>query len=561
VTLLTPEQSAHGQATAADAQANRNWTANLAAIERTQPRVSQAIHDLRSDLTWLFARDGSLHAMDPATGQWFAGCSVPLLAGRAVLKSLEPAGNVASCFLAPAHAGLLRAARERIGHDPALLAIVPDLRTLGMILACHDFSIEIASHHLWFISGESWAAEMLRLFQEITGLPTPGRFIRTKLIADDVADAMIAESQNVFSAVLAERTRAMQSIRTSGATRNESRVLLIGGSTFRLWDDAAAVLADALTTPAAEAGLIVAPFDSDDPASSSPLALAMAAAECGRVVAANVSRADAVNLVAMETPWITWVTRTPIPPFAAAGPRDQLLVTDKIWRRLAIDAGWPSSRVTIGAWPAVALPSVAIRQPTLALIADTKRIEIPESLQELSSHRVLWENIAAELHDHPLAVDDANEYLDRRAARLDIAPDTLDRRRFLEGLILPAYQQGCARAMIHAGLPLRLHGLGWEEVDDLRAPSAGPVRSRAALLGAVAASVALVDPWPARHSHLIDTLGRTVISRCKGGIDGMIRDAKRALTGVIAPPTTPASPDLAQELLRVIAESRTPRTA
>jgi len=490
--------------------------------------------------------------MDPASGQWFAGCSVPLLAGRAVLKSLEPAGNVASCFLAPAHAGLLRAARERIGDDAALLAIVPDAMTLRVILACQDFSADIASHHLWFICGQSWPAEMRQLFEAQPGLPTPGRFIRTKLIADDVADAMIAESQNVFSSVQADRTRAMQAIQARTNRRNETRALLIAGAKFRLWDDAGEVLADAIAPHAAAAGFIVDRFDSDDPASSSPLALALAAAACGSVVATNVGRADALNLVASETPWITWVTRTPIPPFASAGPRDRLLVTDETWQHLAMAAGWPASRIAIGTWPAVTLPSVAIRQPTLAMIVDTRPIEIPHAIEDLSSHRVLWENIESELHDHPLSVEDANGYLDRRAARLEIAPEAIDRRRFLEDLVLPAYQQGCARAMIRAGLPLRLHGFGWDAVDGLRAHSAGPVRSRPALLAAVAASAALINPWPARHSHLIDTLGRPVISRAKGGMDAMLRDAKRALGSVMPTVTSASSADVAQSLIRVL---------
>src|SRR5439155_18022135 len=108
-------------------------------------------------------------------------------------------------------------------------------------------------------------------------------------------------------------------------------------------DDAAAVLAAELTPCAADAGTTIERFDSDDPASSSPLALATAAARCGSVVAANVSRADAANLVAPETPWITWVTRPIIPPFVVAGPRDGIVVADPEWQPLAIASGWPAA--------------------------------------------------------------------------------------------------------------------------------------------------------------------------------------------------------------------------
>lgn len=550
MTLLTPI-AVNRATTAAESHAAANTTANLAALGITQPVLADALCDLPAPpLTWLFARDGSLHAMHP-DGQWFAGCSIPLLAGRAVLKGLE-SDKLTSCYLAPAHAGLLRAARERMGDEPALLAIVPDLSTLGVMLACHDFADQIASHHLWFAAGEDWPAVMQALFDERPGLPTPARFIRTRLVADNVLDPMITEAQRVFSTVLADRTRHLEALRAAAAPIDESRVLLIAGSRFRLWDDAPAVLADQLAPVAAGAGLSMNRFDIDDPATSSPPALASAASGCGVVVAANVARADAAGLVAGGTMWITWVTRPVIPPFESAGARDALVLADPDWSRFATAAGWPIDRVTVAGWPAEQLPPAETAERTLAIVADTRPIEIPPSVEDFSSHRVLWANIDAELRDHPLAVDDPLGYLHDRAARMGIAPDALDRRRFIDDLIVPAYEQGCARLLIAAGLPVSLHGSGWNRIDEFTARAQGPVPTRRSLHTIAANSAALVYVWPARHAHAIEALGCPIVHYRGRHPESFIREAKTALrvAPVLAP--KPPSNSLAATILHLM---------
>jgi hypothetical protein len=525
VSLLTPTAISCAPSSA-ELEARRNFDANVAALRRTQPALAETIQSVMFD-QWVFARDGSLHAFDATTQRWFANCSVPLLAGRAVLATLEP-GSMVSCFLAPAHAGLLRAARERAGDDAAILAIIPELTTLRVILSCHDFSGEIASHHLWFAAGAAWAAELGHIFAENPGLPTPARFIRTKLIDGDLADAMIRDAQQVFSDLLADRARAVESIRvgSSPSSADPNRLLVIAGSRFRLWDDAGEVLVEALTSYGL-AGATIERFDIDDPATSSPLALATAAARCGRgVAAANVGRADAPNLVPIAMPWVTWVTRPLTPAFTAAGPRDALVVADPAWKATALSAGWPAERVDVAGWPSAKLPNTPAARPSLALIADTQQIAIPGQVEDLSSHRLLWENIEAEIHDDPLIVEDPYTYLDNRAERMNIAPEGLDRRTFIEKLVQPAYEQGIARMLLRqpcANISLRVFGRGWGELDEFKAIDGGSLLTRKALLAAVAAAGAVVYPWPVRHAHAMDSFGRVVVHRPHRSTEALLR--------------------------------------
>ncbi len=137
-------------------------------------------------------RGGAAPGRRPATGacgrrdgdgRWAAGCSVPLLAGRALLRSLsvEPGGH---CLLAPAHAGLVVAARERLGPDPVLFVVQPDLDLLPADPGGDDFSADLAAGRLWFAAGDGWAAEFRRAFDAHPGLAVPARFVQTRLTPD-----------------------------------------------------------------------------------------------------------------------------------------------------------------------------------------------------------------------------------------------------------------------------------------------------------------------------------------------------------------------------------------
>jgi hypothetical protein len=120
-----------------------------------QPAMATVLDAVVPNVAWAIARDGSLWARDGA-GAWLGGCSVPLLAGRALLRSLpvEPGGH---CLLSPAHAGLVAAARERVGPVAALFVIQPDLALCRAILSADDIADDIAAGRAWFFAGDRWA--------------------------------------------------------------------------------------------------------------------------------------------------------------------------------------------------------------------------------------------------------------------------------------------------------------------------------------------------------------------------------------------------------------------
>lgn len=530
--------------------AEGNWGANAEALaRRSDPVLDVVLKSACDDLAWVFARDGCLTAFEPGE-RWLAGCSVPLLAARAMLKPLDGSAGVA-CFLAPAHAAQVRIVLERVQPTHAVICIVPDARALGAMLRCDDFSADIARGRLWLAAGGGWADSLALLLAENPGLPTPTRFVRMPDADAATIDTLISQAQQVFAEQNARRTTTIASLRDNWiptkSANGKPRVAVLARSTFRLWDDAG----DALWSAMAQASgssptATVTRFDPDEPAGSSPLALATAAAGADMVVAADGSRADAPRLVPPGLPWITWVTTPRIPPFASAGPNDRLLVADPAWEEDAARAGWPAGRVALAGWPRLdgndavdvspKLTSEAASGAGLALIADTFPLDVPEALAEFSSHGLLWERIRHDVTRDPFAVPaDAAGYIRAHARAAGIDADTLDLALFADRLVVPAYQQALAEAVIAAGLPLRLHGSGWSDLPRFAPYAAGPVTSRAALGEAARSARALIHAWPHRGARQQDALGCPVVRRTGTRKESFLRDARVALRGTLPP--------------------------
>lgn len=526
-----------GSGAAADEAAARNWRRNREALQPSGAARECGSPGGIAGVEWLFGRDGALTALLPGE-RWWAGCSVPRAAARFMLKTMEAGGNVA-CFLSPMHAAQLREALDRLEKRQAIVAIVPDAATLWVILHCEDFSADIADHRLWFACGNDWEGELAKLFAENPGLPTPAQFIRPILADAAPADRLISPAQRAFAAETSRRAERIGELLATARPRAEVRRLcLIAPTHFRLWDLAPDVLAEVLHG-AAGSGVEVRRFDADDPASASPLALAAAVAECNAVVAANLSRADAPGLAPHDLPWITWITSSRMPAASSAGPRDQLLLADADWRSAVREAGWDASRVRVASWPARAVcdPPATAR---LVLLADTETLEPPKKVEDFSSHKLLWEMIEQELTRDPFSLGgDVDGFLRSRMDRLRIPETGFDRGLFIDCLIVPAYQQGLAALLVREGIPLRIHGKGWDGMDCVADAAAGPVSSAGEFEAAIANSSALVHACPSRQAHPIDAIGRPVVRAFGLRRENFIREARRPSSPADAPVATP----------------------
>ncbi len=496
--------------TIASRRASQNIASNVRALCGSQPVLGDALDSIEPDVEWVLGRDASLTARDRA-GRWVSGCSLPRRAAREMLKKLDVSGAVA-CFLAPTHAAQVAVALETMRPEQAVVALVPDLHDLALMLRCEDFAVHVASHRLWFVAGDSWAGQFASLYDEQTGLATPAQFIRVPVTSDEVIEPLVAEAQRTISEIAARRAAAAQALRARPWTKPPvARLCVVAPSRFRLWND----VGHALVCAAREGGFEWTHYDADDPARSSPLALAEAARACSAILTANTARCDLPGLLPAEMPWITWVTGPRIPSVTSAGVHDRLLVADPEAAHAARTNGWPSERVHVATWPPVATEPI-FASGELAIVADTESLDAPPDLNGYSSHTLLWDAIRDELLAEPCAVgDDVPRYLASRMRKLDVADDGFPRATFVNRLILPAHQHGLARALIRSKVNLELWGEGWQRIDEFAAHARGPVESRGQLASILSSARALVHVWPVRHAHPVEFTGRPVL-RARG---------------------------------------------
>jgi hypothetical protein len=534
--------------TAASTRAARNWTANLRGLANLHPALAEPLQSLSVQGEWVLARDGSLTLRDEH-GAWLADCSVPSLAAAAMLKSFDPRGTVA-CFLAPGHAAEIRAVLDRLSPQQAVLVLAPDLGRLRVQLACEDFSADLTARRLFFAAGESWATELLAIFEAHPGLPTPQQFIKLPTLAAEIGEPLVAEAQHVFAAVLASRADQIRESqrRVRLDSRPARRIGQVAGSRFQLWNDTGAALAEALrpvcglkdaaasihlhAARLAPATVVhVVTLDPDIPVEAGPLAAARFCEDIDVLVMPDAARCDQPDLLPRELPWVTWVTRGRIPLAAAAGPNDALLLADASWKPDAISAGWNAARIGVATFTAPAgEPTDGDVFEGWTAIADTLPIVMPKSLEEYSSHRLLWETIAAELQRDPMAIGhDTHAYLQRHAHRAGVDESTLDARLFGEMLIQPAYQQGLIRALKQAGVPVRAFGRGWDEIDEFQSLATGAITSRQQLGQVLATSRKLLHLWPTDRPHPIAATGLPVLTPSQPRLDVFVRQAQQPL--------------------------------
>lgn len=294
---------------------------------------------------------------------------------------------------------------------------------------------------------------------------------------------------------------------------------------FRLWEGAAGVLAGVAESAFAP----LRRYDPHIPTSASPLGLALAAGEAEVLLMADKARSDLPGLLPAGIRCVTWCTTGVIAAAPGEAVQDRLLLADAAWFAGALRAGWRQEQIAVASWPIVRSESPA--GTGLAIIADTVAVE-GEPQMELSSHRLLWQAIAADLRKDPLVLGgDAVRYIHEQRERMNIDAAGFDLTRFLGALVIPAYQQSLARVLLEAGVAVRLHGAGWEDIAEFRPHAAGPVRSRDALYAAAAGARALVHVWPERGAHEIDSLGRPVVRPPGRRRESFVREAKAALAG------------------------------
>jgi len=530
--------------TAASQAAERYLHQNRAALSETQPLLAPG--DVEPDGDWTFGRDGYLTRRDHQQ-RWLTGCSLPLRAAQEVLRKLDCNGPVA-CFLAPAHAAQLRIALQSLAPEQAIIAIVPEAADLPIFFSCDDFSRDLRAHRLWMVAGESWQSDLHRLLLEQPGLAIPTQYIRLPATAQEVNDALIAHAQPIFSQVTSHRAAAIGNMQSSADIGDRRELCAALPTRFRLWNDLPCAVGRCIDAGGSQWMTV----DLDDPAASAPMNIAQKAHDCGALLTIDTMRADSPGILHPDLPWISLLTLPRVAPFSSSGRRDCLLVTEEKIRAAAIAAGWPEEKLWLCDFPPSHPPDDRIPE-AFAIIENTAPLHAPQDLAEFSSHLVLWRTIAAALSADPFALGaDVLKYLEQQARQLDIAPENLDRVRFVRDLILPAYAQGIARALLRAKLPIKLFGKGWDRIDELAEHAAGAIATRTEFDAVISQPLALVHVWPWSGRHPVDAQGKRVLRAGNGPLPQFLSTARKLLTHrhkATGGAAAPISPEIIKNVL------------
>jgi len=524
--------SALSSSTIAARRARVNIANNLPALAATTQEI--ALPELCNIAEFLIGRDGSLTAKD-TSNQWISSSSLPFRVAQEILLKLEIT-VVAGCMVAPTHAAQIRAALEKLPAHQAIIAIIPSLDDVTQLLHCEDFSHEIARHRLWFAAGDNWKNALAELFQNQPGLPTPTQFIRLPLVAAEISDAVIAEAQPVFAEIHRTRHEGARAIAWRPARGAKRTIAVVAPSHFRLWNDKGDALRRLFDGTESQ-DIAIVHVDPDDPASACPLDLPRRLSRCDAIVTADIARADLPSLLSSDMPWITWLTTARVPLVASAGLHDHLLLANPT---VALQEGWPSHRVHRATWPTMVAAFSGERPQALAIVADTFSLDTPEDLNQFSSHRVLWDTLKAEISNNPFVVGtDPQAYLLNRLKQVGFAVDNFPVVRFLSQLVYPAVAQSIAAMLIHAKLPLKLYGGGWDDIATLASHSAGPVSNRKQFEAVIQQPIAVVDVWPGIAAHPVRSVGVPILRLDGNGRESFLRSASQILT---APPPAGALP-------------------
>lgn len=488
---------------AAFAEASRNYSANLAALEAVWPRTLLSIPETLPELEWLYARDGTLSGRY-VEKRWIGGVSVPGKAAARMLGKVAVTGSSA-VLLAPTHALQVRTVLDRMTRQQVLLVVIPAEQTAGTLLGCADFSVDLRAQRLWLACGPEWAEELTRILEAQDGIAPASMMIRVPGLNAATVERVLKPCE----AILAQHSQMHRSqlaqihARPRSPSRPPRRICTVAGP-FELWNDAAFLLAKA---PASCSSVTL---ESAMPTHSSALKFARAAEGCDAVVTANLGRADLPSVVPENVPWITWATTNRVARHHPSASLDRLIIADPAQREMAMNAGWPESSIFLGREPTRAPGTDSAGMP--AIIADLPRPLMPRSVEEMSSQRLVWDRVEHEVAENPFCIGSSPvDYLLSVAEQIGMARVALPVELFVTELLIPCFARSLAHLLSRREVKFQVFGRGWDVVPDLGSRWRGPVETEADLENALGSTRLLIDVWPGLPVHAARRCGRPTI--------------------------------------------------
>lgn len=509
-------------ATRAFAEAAKNFESNKSALEAVWPRGVLCLPETLPELEWIYARDGTLSARH-VDGQWLSSVSIPQRAAQKMLGKAIVSGSSA-VMLAPTHAQQIRVMLDRMTKQQVLIVIIPGEYIAGTILACHDFSADIRAQRLWLALGPDWPEELHAILDTHEGIAPPSMMIRVPGLNADAVERVQKHCETMLARhSTTHRTQlGLLQAKPRYPQLPPKKVCVIGGP-FKLWDDAAFLLAKASKELDLESNVL----DSSLGTQSSALLLARTVDGCDAVVTANLARTDLPQVAPHDVPWVTWVTNNRIPRNEPAARLDRLVVAHASQIAAAVDAGWPATSVSVGQEP---IRCGSTRRSALpAIIADLPRLTMPRSVEEMSSQRLVWDRVEHEVKRNPFCIGaQPSEYLCRIAQEIGLSRSSFPLELFQSSLLVPLFMRSLATVLASRGVKFAIYGDGWDAVPEVADRWKGTIETEAAFAEAVESTSILLDVWPGMSTHPARRAGKPMLKPWGRDLTSVLREINRA---------------------------------
>lgn len=467
------------------------WQQNLDALRLVDPTCAQRLADLPipdtvqpatgrdGQKTWQIRRDA--HRIE-----WFGHTSMPTVSAEGLLSGFNPgAGNIALPGIGSGREAQLLS--ERLGRHRTAVVLETDPLNLALALRLWEVPGALRSRQIILLLADDpprLGERLLQLCQEHPGFDLPSRMLawpwRSK------------EENQAYQGVIEQVAGRLHPIRSQAWTQLLAKMKSPDGP-----DASPAALAVLTTVPAVvtrrlaawlsdgaqAAGLASVAHFPESPLTAGPLAGLSAAAELA-------SPAQAVQVLLLEQcrhhwplaevdrPLISWLVGVDALGEGwqfPTGHNDLAVVSTIRQREQLLARDWPEQRVLhvpIFITPkAFETPLDGPRDGVL-LLADLPPEDPDQANITLYSHKMLWEALRDRLgkQGDNWTPHEAQRWLlaAQSATGIDLADPTVQEEVLerVRAVLAPAVLLNrTARAILNAGLPLRIAGRGWDRLD------------------------------------------------------------------------------------------------
>jgi hypothetical protein len=451
---------------------------NCAALEQWLPGVAELVRRTADDPAWQRAigRDGTptfQRKIDDHTVEWFGGTSMPAASAKALTKSMDP-GETSGLGIGIGTGFEWQALLKRVVSGRSVIALETDAARVRRAFQVCDLSAEISAGKILVIIGESAGDELCGLLERHVGFEAPRVMHPLPTVIGAERSAMLTAGEAMVRRAVLLRHEQLRLVASAVNEMKEwAGAMVIAPTPRDRWDLP-------IVEAARRAGEPLVLFDR--PAEAS-LAWWLRMVERHRpaVVRSTLLRANFEGLLPAAIGVETWlaegVGRDPAVLAACKnlGGNDRLLVQRSADVEVLRGAGVAGEIVVAVPTGSVGEAGTRASGAAVAIVCDRLPYDAESCELTLPSHAAVWDAALSLVTARPWEMRPGMGKNILRDAQRKIGVELRDAvieasiERGTEWLLLRGARVEALAALIAGwGIPVKLIGVGWEKVGDVK---------------------------------------------------------------------------------------------